>query len=169
MTLDLALLILRLVVGLLLAAHGAQKLFGWFGGYGLRGTSGWIASLGLKPAGLWTLAAALGEFGGGLLIAFGLLTPLGAVAAAATMVTAIVLAHWPKVFASDNGFEFPLVLLAAAVAIALSGPGAYSLDAVLGVTVPAALTAVAALLAGLGIVAALATRTAPASAAQATD
>jgi putative oxidoreductase len=169
MTLDLALLILRLVVGLLLAAHGAQKLFGWFGGYGLKGTSGWIASLGLKPAGLWTLAATLGEFGGGLLLALGLLTPLGAIGAAATMVMAIALAHWPKVFASDNGFEFPLVLLATAVAIALTGPGAYSLDTVLGVTVPVALIGIAAMLAALSILVALVSRTVPASTTQAAE
>ncbi len=164
---DIALLILRLVVGLLLAAHGAQKLFGWFGGYGFRGTSGWIASLGLKPAGFWTLAAGLGELVGGLLLALGLLTPLGAIAASATMVMAIILAHWPKVFASENGFELPLVLLAASVTIALTGPGAYSLDAVLGLSIPAAVIGVAAVLAVLGILVALVSRTAPA--AQATN
>lgn len=96
-------------------------------------------------------------------------TALSAVAAAATMVMAIVLAHWPKVFASDNGLELPLVLLAVAVALALTGPGVYSLDAALGLTVPALLTAAGALLAALGVVAALASRAAPTSAARVTD
>lgn len=167
MTLDLALLILRLVVGLFLAAHGAQKLFGWFGGYGLKGTTGWIASLGLKPAGLWALVAGLGEFGGGLLLALGLLTPLGAVAATATMVMAIVLAHWPKVFVTEGGIEYPFVVAVTAIAVALAGPGAYSLDAVLGLMLPVPLILIAALLAGLGVVTALLTRTAPANASQA--
>jgi putative oxidoreductase len=85
------------------------------------------------------------------------------------MVMAIALAHWPKVFASDNGFEFPLVLLATAVAIALTGPGAYSLDTVLGVTVPVALIGIAAMLAALSILVALVSRTVPASTTQAAE
>lgn len=166
---DLALLVLRLAVGLLLAAHGAQKLFGVFGGHGLRGTSGWIASLGLRPAPLWALAAALGEFGGGLLLALGLLTPLAAIAAVATMSMAITLAHWPKVFASDNGFEYPLVLAAAALAIRLAGPGGYSLDAALGLKVPAVLSGVVALVAALSVLVALGSRKVVPAAHQAAD
>jgi putative oxidoreductase len=73
---DVGLLILRLVVGLLLAGHGAQKLFGMFGGHGLKGTSGWLGSMGLRPAGIWALLAGLSELGGGVLLALGLLTPL---------------------------------------------------------------------------------------------
>jgi putative oxidoreductase len=169
MPVDLALLVLRLAVGLFLAAHGAQKLFGWFGGYGLKGTAGWIASLGLKPAGLWTLAAGLGEFAGGLLLALGLLTPLGAVAVTATMVMAIVLAHWPKVFVTEGGIEYPFVLAVTAIAIAIAGPGAYSLDAVLGLALPTPIILMAAVLAALGIAVALLTRTNPNSAGQAAD
>ncbi|AFZ67330.1 DoxX family protein [Deinococcus peraridilitoris] len=151
MNIDLALLIIRVAVGLFIAVHGAQKLFGAFGGYGLKGTTGWIASLGLKPAPLWTLAAALGEFGGGLLLALGLLTPLGAIAVAATMVMAIALAHWPKVFATDGGYEYPLIVAATATALAIAGPGAYSLDGALGLRVPAALSGVVAVLAALSV------------------
>lgn len=156
---DLALLVLRVVVGLVVAAHGAQKLFGVWGGPGMAGFTGWLASMRLKPAPLWAWLAALAEFGGGIMIALGLLSPLGALGVAATMLMAIISAHWPKFFSSDNGMEFPLALLAAAVAIILAGPGAYSLDAALGLALPQPLTSIGGLvLVAVGIIAAFATR-----------
>ena len=78
MMLDVGLLLIRLVIGLSFMAHGAQKLFGWFGGYGIKGTGGWFESMGMKPGALVALLAGLAEFGGGLLLALGLLTPVGA-------------------------------------------------------------------------------------------
>jgi putative oxidoreductase len=137
-TIDLGLLALRLLVGLVLAAHGAQKLFGWSGGPGMGGFSGWMAALGLQPARLWALLGGLGEFGGGLLLALGLLTPLGALSVMGAMAMAIALAHWSKGFWGTNGgYEFPLVLFGTSAVIGLVGPGAYALDTLLGVALPA--------------------------------
>lgn len=159
MYIDLALLILRVVVGLIVAAHGAQKLFGAWGGPGMAGFTGWLGSMRLQPAPLWAWLAALAEFGGGILMVLGLLNPLGALGVAATMLMAIISAHWPKFFAANNGLEFALTLLAAAVAIVLAGPGAYSLDAALGLAFTQPwLPWVGLLLVILGIVAAFATR-----------
>ena len=115
MYINLALLVLRVVVGLIVAAHGAQKVFGVWGGPGMAGFTGWLASMRLKPAPLWAWLAALAEFGGGILMILGLLNPLGPLAVAATMLMAIIVAHWPKFFASNQGLEFPLALLAVAV------------------------------------------------------
>ena len=140
MSIDLALLILRVLVGLVVAAHGAQKLFGWAGGPGMQGFAGWMAAMGLQPAWLWALMGGLGEFGGGLLLAAGLLSPLGALAVVGAMAMAIVLVHWSKGFwGQQGGYEFPLVLLGAAAILGLAGPGAYSLDALLGLALPAGL------------------------------
>lgn len=137
MSIDLALLVLRLVIGLVVAAHGAQKLFGWFEGPGLKGFGGWMGSIGLKPAGLWAILGALGEFGGGLLLAAGLLNPIGALGIIGAMATAIMLAHWSKGFwGQKGGYEFPLVLLLVSFVLGLAGPGAYSLDAALGIVLP---------------------------------
>ncbi len=129
---DGALLILRLVVGLLVAGHGAQKLFGWFGGHGVKGTAGWLASLGFRPPQFWATAAGLVEFGGGLLLAVGLFHPLGAIAIAASMTMAMAKVHWPKIWVSEGGMELPLVNLSVVVAVVLAGPGAISLDQTLG-------------------------------------
>lgn len=127
--LSLGLLIIRLVVGLALAAHGAQKLFGWFGGYGLKGTGGWMESIGIKPGYTMALLAGLAEFGGGLLLAAGLFTEIGAILIAGTMAVAIVKVHLQNGFwVAANGYEFNLVLIAVAVGIALTGAGTYSLD-----------------------------------------
>lgn len=93
---DIGLLILRLVLGLILAGHGAQKLFGWFDGPGLQGTTGWLRSLGLRPAPFWAFMAGLGEFGGGLLLALGLLSTLGSLGLIAAMLMSIILVHWSK-------------------------------------------------------------------------
>jgi putative oxidoreductase len=137
-SIDLALLAVRVLVGLLVAAHGAQKLFGWSGGPGMNGFSGWMASIGLQPARLWGLLGGLGEFGGGLLLALGLLTPLGALSIVGAMAMAIALAHWSKGFWGTNGgYEYPLVLLVTSAIIGLAGPGAYSLDALLSIALPA--------------------------------
>jgi len=129
---DLGLLIVRLVVGLAFAGHGAQKLFGWFGGYGPKGTGGWFDSIGMKPGVVMAVAAGSVEFFGGLLFAAGLFTPVAAVLLALTMVVAIVKVHAPNGFwSTSNGYEFNLVLIAITVGIALTGAGAYSLDALL--------------------------------------
>ena len=166
---DLGLLILRLVVGLLLAGHGAQKLFGMFGGYGLKGTSGWLGSMGLRPAGLWALLAGLSEFGGGMLIALGLFTPLGAVGVIAAMLMAILIAHRGKLWVTEGGMEYNLVLIAVAAALVFTGPGQFSLDAALGLNVPLSLTLLAAGLALLTVFLALGTREVQAPAQTSSD
>ena len=136
---DLGVLILRLVVGLLLAGHGAQKLFSWFGGNGLKGFAGWLGSMGLQPAMLWAVLAGLSEFGGGLLLVLGFLNPLGALGITAAMLMAIIKVHWSKgIWISNGGVEFVLTNMVAALALALIGPGAYSLDAALGLSLPLA-------------------------------
>ncbi|USB33777.1 DoxX family protein [Paenibacillus sp. YPG26] len=129
---DLGLLIIRLVIGLLFIGHGAQKLFGMFGGYGPKGTGGWMESVGIKPGVAMAVIAGLMELVGGALLALGLLTPVAAVLIAFTMVGAIVKVHGPNgLWATANGYEYPLVVLVVAVGVALTGAGAYSLDAVL--------------------------------------
>lgn len=137
MSLDIALLIVRVVIGLLFVGHGAQKLFGLFGGYGLSGTSGSFGSLGLRPAKLWTVLAGLSEFGGGALLALGLLNPVGPVAIIAAMLVAIAKVHWSKgLWLSNGGAEYNIVLIAASLAVGLVGSGSFSLDARLGVALP---------------------------------
>ncbi len=149
-TLSLGLLLLRLVAGLTLAVHGAQR-FGWFGGSGFTKAVQGMQKQGFNPAWFWTSLMILGEFGGGLSLAFGFLTPLGAAGAVGAMFMAIVKAHWKYGFWNrDHGLEFPLQLLASSLAIGLMGPGSYSLDALFGIALPEALLfgvlAVAALL-----------------------
>lgn len=130
--LNLGLLIIRLVVGILFMGHGAQKIFGWFGGYGLKGTGGWFESIGMKPGITMALLAGLAELVGGVLFAFGLLTPLAGIMIAGTMVMAIVKVHGPNgLWATENGYEYNLTLLAIAIGIALIGPGQYALDSFL--------------------------------------
>ena len=130
---DVALLLIRVVVGLLLAGHGAQKLFGWFGGYGLAGTGGYFESLGYRPGRPFAALGGLGEFGGGLLLAFGFLTPLAAVAAVGVMINAIIAAHWGKgPWVTDQGWELPLTYAVVALGLAFAGAGSYSLDAAIG-------------------------------------
>jgi len=129
---SLGLLVIRLVFGLTFAAHGAQKLFGWFGGYGLGGTAGFFESIGIKPGKLMAVLAGLGEFGGGLFFALGLLTPLAALAIAVTMVVAIVtVAGKNGYWAQASGYEYNLAIIAVAVGVALTGPGSLALDALL--------------------------------------
>lgn len=150
-SLSLGLLILRIVGGLTIAAHGAQKLFGWFDGPGLTRLRQGFEKQGFKPALLWVLLVILGELGGGISVALGFLTPLGAAGMFGAMVMAIFKSHWKNgFFNSKRGFEFPLSLLTIGVAIGLMGAGSYSLDALFGIKLPEVLLfcvlAVAALL-----------------------
>src|SRR6266700_2051573 len=132
------LLVLRLVLGLLLAAHGAQKLFGWSGGPGLTGFAATLEHLGVRPGRPWAILVALVEFGGGLLVAVGLLTPVVALLLAGDLLVAILTVHLPNGFWNRNGgFEFPLALLGGFVAVSLVGPGPASLDAVIHLALPA--------------------------------
>ncbi|MGN7471025.1 DoxX family protein [Brevibacillus sp. SAFN-007a] len=125
---DLGLLIIRLVVGLSFAAHGAQKLFGWFGGYGLKGTGGWLESIGVKPGVAMALLAGLAELIGGLLFAAGVGTWVGAVLIVLTMLVAIGKVHGQNGYwVTQNGYEYNLTLIAVAIGVALIGPGAYVL------------------------------------------
>ena len=162
-TVSVGLLIARLVLGLLMAAHGSQKLFGWFGGHGLAGTGGYFESLGFRPGRSFALAAGLAEVGGGLLLALGLLGPVGPALIVSVMLVAALAVHRAGgLFAMTNGVEVPLLYSAGAIALALTGPGAYSLDTLLGLEslwAPAvAWTAIAAGIVG-GIANLLARRT----------
>jgi putative oxidoreductase len=132
---DFALLILRMVVGLVMAGHGSQKLLGWFGGPGLSGFSAMLHRVGLRPSGLWAWISALVETSGGLLLALGLLTPLAAGLLVANPSMAIITVHWRNGFWSANGgFGFPLTLVGGLLAIGLAGPGDYAtgLNAIAG-------------------------------------
>jgi putative oxidoreductase len=147
---NLALLVLRLVVGLLFAGHGAQKLFGSFGGHGLHGTAGFFEAIGLKPGRMHATAAGALEFGGGLLLALGLFTPFAALAVIAVMTAAVVTVHYSKgVWVTNGGYEYNLVLGAVAFALAGIGSGAWSLDHALGLSIHGALWAIGALVLGL--------------------
>jgi putative oxidoreductase len=157
---DIGLLLLRLVVGFTMAAHGSQKIFGWFGGYGLTGTGGFLESLGFRPGRVHAAVAGTAEFIGGLLIALGLLTPVGSALLISVMVVAIATVHAPKgFFVTDGGYEYPLLISTVAAALAFAGPGAYSLDAVDGLGLAGWLPGVVAVVAGLvGAGGSLATR-----------
>jgi len=129
---DAALVIVRVIIGLYLAAHGAQKLFGWFGGYGIKGTGGFFESVGYRPGALFATLAGLGEFGGGLLTALGLLSPIGPVLIIIVMLNAMFSVHVKHGFmAANNGVELPFTNAAAALLLAISGPGAYSIDRII--------------------------------------
>jgi putative oxidoreductase len=142
-TVSVGLLLGRVVVGMLMAAHGAQKLFGWFGGDGLAVTGGFFDQLGFRPGRLFALAAGLGEVGGGLLVTLGFLGPVGPAVMIAVMIVAMITVHWSHgLFAQNNGIELPLLYAIAAVVFAAVGYGRYSLDGALGLANrwPAALT-----------------------------
>jgi putative oxidoreductase len=147
---DVGLLLLRLVVGLTFAGHGLQKAFGWWKGAGWTGWSAAVAGMGFRPALAWTAISVGAELGGGILLAAGLLTPIAVMAIAGQTVVIILKAHWAKGFWNrDGGYEFPLALAAAAIAVGLIGPGALSVDAALDFA-PAA--EVRLLLIGVGLV-----------------
>ena len=130
---DAGLLLARSVFGLLMAAHGTQKLFGWFGGYGISGTGGFFESLGFRPGKLFAATAGATELVAGLLVASGLLGPVGPALIVSVMIVAAATVHWGHgLFAQNNGIELPLVYGLAATTLALTGPGAYSLDAAFG-------------------------------------
>ena len=146
----------RIVVGLLIAGHGLQKLAGWFGGPGLQGTAGFLGNLRIRAASRWAIALALAETIGGALMALGLLQPLGQLVVATVLVVAIALVHWSKgLWATNGGFEHPLVLATVALASA-AAPIGWSLDGALGIAVPAWISlpaAIAMALVALGVVA----------------
>jgi len=166
---SIGLLILRLVVGLSLAAHGAQKLFGWFGGYGIAGTGQFLEQMGFRPGRLHAAQAGLAELLGGLFLAAGFLTPAAAAAVVAVMLVAAVSVHIKSgFFAQGGGYEYTLVLGGAALALAFTGPGAISLDRALGISWSGETWGLAALAAGLigGAVPLIARKTAATSTAQ---
>lgn len=131
------LLILRLVLGLILAAHGAQKLFGWFEGPGLAGFAANLEQLGVRPGRYWAVVSAVVEFGGGLLVALGLLTPVAALFLAGDLLIAVLTIHLTRGFWNHNGgYEFPLALIGGFIALSLVGPGNFSLDRLIGLSLP---------------------------------
>jgi putative oxidoreductase len=134
---DLAPFIVRLAQGSLMAGHGAQKLFGAFGGPGLEGTSQFMEMLGLKPGRPWATLAAISEFGGGVLTALGLLNPLGPLGVIGSMSMATTKAHWGKpIWVTEGGAELPVLNLAVSMALMLREPDRYSLDRVFGIRLP---------------------------------
>jgi putative oxidoreductase len=142
-SLSIGVLLGRIVIGLLMAAHGAQKLFGWFGGYGLHATGEFMVQLGFPKGTPFAAAAGLGEFTGGLLVALGFLGPVGPALIISVMLVAMITVHWQNgVFATKNGVELPLVYAMTGIVFALAGYGQYSLDAVVGLAErwPATLT-----------------------------
>jgi putative oxidoreductase len=132
-TLSAGLLLLRLVVGLLMAAHGSQKLFGWFGGHGIAGTGMFFESIGFRPGRLFAQVAATTELVSGLLVALGLFGPVGPALMLSVMIVAAGSVHWKNgLFATSNGIEVALFYGTVAFGLALMGFGRYSLDALLG-------------------------------------
>ena len=129
---DYGLLLIRVVLGVIMMGHGAQKLFGWFGGYGLKGTGGWMESLGMRPGVLMALMAGLAEFIGGLLFTLGLFTWVGALLIVGTMIVAIFTVHAKNGFwVTQNGMEYNLILIVIVIAVAMVGAGSISIDALL--------------------------------------
>ena len=130
---DTTLLIIRLIFGLAIAGHGSQKLFGWFGGYGIKTTGGVFVTIGFRPGVPFAIAAGLSELGGGILFAVGLLTPFGAAAVISAMLVAMISVHVKNgFFATVNGIELPFLYAVAAAAVAWTGAGAFSLDHLMG-------------------------------------
>jgi putative oxidoreductase len=157
----IGLLLIRLVFGVLMAAHGSQKLFAWFGGYGLTGTGTFFEQLGFRPGRLFAGAAGWTEVFGGVLAAVGLGGPIGPAFMVSVMIVAVVSVHWGHgLFAATNGIEVPLLYATSAAALAFTGSGRYSLDALLGLTLMSttANAGIALALAALGAIANLTAR-----------
>ena len=134
---NLGVLVLRAVLGGLLAGHGAQKAFGAFNGPGMEGTSGFLETLGLRPGRPWAYLASLSELGGGTLTALGFLNPLGPLGIIGSMAMAWATAHRGQpIWVTEGGAELPLTNIAASTALILNGPGKYSLDRALGIRLP---------------------------------
>lgn len=153
---NLGLLILRLIVGSMVAAHGAQKLFGWFGGPGLKGTQGFMESLGMRPGKIWGTMAGMAEFSGGTMTALGFLHPFGPLNIIAAMSVAMRKVHWKlPLFASEGGAELPLTNAAVATAVLFAGSGRYSLDRMLGIRIPRWLSMLSAAMTIAGVYTAL--------------
>lgn len=130
---SLAPLVLRVPVGIILIGHGAQKLFGWFGGYGIAGTGGYMESLGLSPGAVMAALAGGAEFFGGLALVIGLLVRPASAVLAFTMLVAIFSAHFSKgLFLANGGYEYALALLAVTISLFVSGAGRLSADSVMG-------------------------------------
>jgi putative oxidoreductase len=146
---EIGLLLLRLTAGLTIAAHGAQKLFGWFGGPGLDATGQFFETLGFLPGRRQALMAGLAETGGGLLLVLGLLTPIGAAVICSVMLVALAVHIKNGFFAQNGGYEYTIVLGVAALSVAFTGPGSLSLDALLGNHFSGIFWGVAALLVGV--------------------
>jgi len=133
---DIATLVLRVAVGMIFAAHGLQKLLGWWGGPGWKGWKGFIAYLGPKPGLFWASISLVAELGGGIALILGLLVPLAAAGLVAQTIVLLVRVHWPNGFwVGNGGIEFPLALGAGAFAVQLLGPGTWALDAALPIDV----------------------------------
>jgi putative oxidoreductase len=128
-TLSIGLLLIRVAVGLIMAAHGASKLFGWFGGYGLRGTGEFFAQLGFQPGRAFAAAASLGEILSGFLVAVGFLGPIGPALMISVMIVAAMTVHLGQGLLAPKGIEVPLLYASAALGLALTGFGKYSVDA----------------------------------------
>jgi putative oxidoreductase len=168
-TLSVGLLVVRVVVGLIMAGHGAQKLFGWFGGYGVRKTGEFFAQLGFQPGTAFAAAASISEISSGLLVTFGFLGPVGPALMIAVMIVAAITVHWGQGLFAPKGVEMPLLYGAAAFGLALTGYGQYSLDNALGIAghLPVSDTWIALTLGVVGGFANLAIRRRPAVTAQA--
>jgi len=133
-TLSIGLLVGRVVIGLLMSAHGAQKLFGWFGGHGLHTTGEFMVRLGFSNGPIFAAAAGMAEVGSGLLVATGFLGPIGPALMISVMIVAIVTVHWKNgLFATKSGIELPLLYAMSAMVFAVAGYGAYSLDTAFGI------------------------------------
>lgn len=154
---EIAFLILRIVIGLLFVGHGAQKLFGWFGGSGLDGTAEFYAGLDVAPPKLWAGVAGLAEFLGGLGLALGFLLPIAAAAIMGVMLMAIIKVHWQNgMWVSEGGMEYALLNAVLVAVIGLVAPGQYALDTVMGISYPMPMTFVVALIVVVaGLIAAL--------------
>ena len=146
---EIGIVLLRLAAGLTLAAHGAQKLFAWFGGPSLDATGQFFEMIGFLPGRRHALMAGLAEAGGGLLLALGLFTPIGAALICSTMLVAITVHIKKGFFAQNGGYEYPLLLGVAALSVAFMGPGPLSLDGLLGNHLSGTFWGIAALFIGV--------------------